>query len=348
MTLLPLDTFRERIAYSPYHFHQMVHEQYAPLTSQCNTLVPEYAWQSADMASRSDIRTAIVDAERALCAELGYSVGPEYVTAEQHTWTGGPIVLNRSKVRALGSRTETLIAAGAAVTLHDLDGDGLAETFRVSAATTVTDASSIIVKHGADEIRPVTATIADGVVTIEGPIWLIVKPQLYRRPATVALDPTNSDTFLATLDICSVTTDSSATATFYRNGQIVPTQPSLTWQIKDAEKSIIAAWRNCIDTFAWCEGYPTHVQINYLAGDDLINWEMAISAFAVANMSRRLCDDANKDIGRWQRDMTSNFDNVQMLQMRTEDMSNVFGTRLGHLHAWKQVAGQRRQVGLLI
>ncbi len=348
MTLLALNTFRKKIAYSPFHFFGLAHPKYAPLTSQCNTLVAEYAWQAFDQASRSDIRAAIADAERALRDALGYSVGPEYVVSEEHAWTGGPIVLNYGKVRALGQRQETLIFDNAPVVFADIDNDGLLETFRITASTTATDATSIIVKSGDREIRPITATIAAGTVTVEGPIWLIVKPELYERPVVVGHDPTDSNTFLGTLSIYQVMTDSTATATFYYRNNALVTQPTLSWYVRDFEKGIIAPYRMCQSTWLDCGLYPTHVRINYLAGDTFSEWETVVTRFALAEMSRRLCDDGNRELARWQRDMTSNNGDAALFQMKYDDASNPFGTRAGHMQAWLKVAARRRQIGIAV
>ena len=45
MTLLPLDSWRQILAFHPYHFWQLANAT-TPVTSACNGLVKEYAWQS--------------------------------------------------------------------------------------------------------------------------------------------------------------------------------------------------------------------------------------------------------------------------------------------------------------
>lgn len=347
MTLLALDTFRKKVGYSPFHFFGLSHPKYAPLTSQCNTLVAEYAWQSKDQASRSDIRQAIADAEGQLRQELGFSIGPEYIERERHAWTGGALVLGRGKVRALGSRQETLIDT-AAVTLVDRDGDGLKETFRIVLPTIETGTDDVMVKAGDHEIRPIAAAWADDTLTIEGPIWLIVKPELYARPATQPIDPTVATNFLETLAVYRVATESDLTATFLHHGTTLATQPRVRWHVQDAEQGIIGLHQSCGSIAAYCGVYPTHVEINYLAGDNLSEWATVVTRFALAEMSRRLCDDGNRELARWQRDMTSNNSDPALFQLRIGDASNSFGTRAGHLQAWAKVAARKRQLGVAI
>ena len=78
---MPLDTFREVLGYNPYHFWGMQNST-IPVTSNCNTVVMERAWQNVDAAGRQDVREAIAEAEGRLLEYLGYRVGPRWVTKE--------------------------------------------------------------------------------------------------------------------------------------------------------------------------------------------------------------------------------------------------------------------------
>ncbi|MCL5998277.1 MAG: hypothetical protein M1546_19825, partial [Chloroflexi bacterium] len=64
--LLPSDEFRRILGFSPYHFWQLADNDKARITSNCNPLVMQYAWQNADAIGRSEILEAIELAERRL------------------------------------------------------------------------------------------------------------------------------------------------------------------------------------------------------------------------------------------------------------------------------------------
>ena len=72
---LPIDTWRQILAFHPFHFWQMANST-TPITSACNGLVKEYAWQSVDAVGRQEIREAIQTAEDRLAECLGYAVAP--------------------------------------------------------------------------------------------------------------------------------------------------------------------------------------------------------------------------------------------------------------------------------
>jgi hypothetical protein len=78
--LLPLETFRALFGSHPIHYWGLSNGQYAPITSKCNTVTREHAWQDAKAVGRQEIREAIETAESRLREWLGYSVAPEYVT----------------------------------------------------------------------------------------------------------------------------------------------------------------------------------------------------------------------------------------------------------------------------
>lgn len=342
---MPLELFRQEISFNPFHFFGLANRA-VPVTDSCNTIVGEYAWQSMSAAGRHEIRENIQEAQARLTEYLGYPLQPTYIT-ERHAWTGGPIVLRYGKVLALGTRSETLLSS-AAVVLSSTMQDGAFDTFTLTVATSVTDASSIIVKLAGREIAPVSVLIAGGVATITGRAWLIVRPDLYERYTLQTIDPNVAGNFAATLDVYNVTTDSAAVATFDANNITVEPNTILMWSFH--ENGIVYVHSGCAIERS-CTPRPTHVTINYLAGDNLDRWKTAITRYALAEMPETICacEVANKVITRWQRDMTSNNGDANLFQLRTDEMSNPFGTRLGHMHAWTYVQGQeRRRVGLAV
>jgi hypothetical protein len=112
------------------------------------------------------------------------------------------------EVRAIGVETVLAIQVAAAVTYTDEDGDGIDDTFTISAASTLTDASQVAVYFSlADRfngfgattalsprwrVQPITVTISGGTVTVKGPKQLCVKPIKYEGVVNIGangLDP---------------------------------------------------------------------------------------------------------------------------------------------------------------
>lgn len=227
--LLPLESFRRIIGWNPFHFWGLANST-VPVTSACNALVKQYAWQAADAAGRTEIQEAILTAEKRLRDHLGFSVAPHYVT-ETLTWprfhdrrawnlshTDGDgrwlsVRLSEGHVRAVGVETRTLIDGAVAVTYSDEDGDDLDETATISVATTVTDSDQIAVYFGASDrldseavgekwrIAPLSVSISGGTATIKGRAWQFVKPLKYEGVGTAALDPATAANFVTTVAV---------------------------------------------------------------------------------------------------------------------------------------------------
>jgi hypothetical protein len=228
MNLLSLEQFRVQIGYHPWHFWGLANSSQIPVTSNCNDLVQEYAWQNTDAVGRQEIRSAIATAEQRLFEYLGYMPMPrdreqtlDYAHLGRTGWYRGYAVgsdgrwaaldLNDGYVQAVGVETLTLIGS-AAVVYTDEDNDGLDDTFTLTIATTVTEpdeiaAYFIVADRFGDttlseqwRVQPVTVTIASGTATIIGPSYLLVKPVLYQGISTKnGLDPAAAANFASNL-----------------------------------------------------------------------------------------------------------------------------------------------------
>jgi len=248
MPLLPLESFRHILSYSPWHFHGLVASSGpAVLQSGCNQVVRQYAWQNAQAAGRHEVIEALITAEQKLFEYLRYRVAPSYVVETLayprfldptlYRWTpadstGRFISVETSEkyVQAIGVETRTLIQAAVAVTYSKtyaaLPYDDLAT---ISVATSVTDPDQIEVYFAAADrydgssipatgdagdaarfqLRPLTVRISGGVATITGPAWLFVKPLLYE--AGENLSPADAANFAATVDVYRRFTDPDGT-----------------------------------------------------------------------------------------------------------------------------------------
>jgi hypothetical protein len=236
MTLLPLEDFRRVIGYHPFHFWGLADDTLVPVTSKCNDVLKEYAWQGTDRVGRNEIREAIETAENLLRDYLGYAVAPEYreetvkwqryadLSRTRHAnwdahglFIGTRLPWGSGQVQAVGVETLTLAGtvttAGASLVYSDEDGDTLDDTFTATLATAETDADKFAIYFAAADrwdgsavgekwrLKPVRATISGGTLTITGPIWLAVLPVLYEGVGTQNLDPTATATFAASLEI---------------------------------------------------------------------------------------------------------------------------------------------------
>lgn len=227
--LMPLEEWRYAMAFNPWHFWQLANE-HVPITSTCNSIVRQYAWQNAQAGGRNEIREAIISAEERLRLFLGYSVAPHY-RVETHAWPKyrddrfsqsgyaaaderwKTIQLDEGYIQAVGVETLEEIKANAVIAFSDVDGDGLMDQFMVTAPTLVTDPEEIAVYFSATErpagvgvsssyrLEPVRVAISGGNVTITGNAWLCAKPVQYQGASTDPLDPNAAGTYATTLDI---------------------------------------------------------------------------------------------------------------------------------------------------
>ena len=101
---------------------------------------------------------------------------------------------------------------------------------------------------------------------------------------------------------------------------------------------------------------PDKVTIRYYAGYPLENqqvskkWETITVRLAAAELSKPICacDTANRELYRWQFDLSRAAGvNDEQYRISDDDLNNPFGTRAGHVYAWKQVRNFMNMKGLL-
>lgn len=415
----PLELFRKELSIHPWHFWQLAGPG-APLTSACNALLYEHAWQDADKVGRDDIRRAIDGAVEKLTEYLGFSPiqhfgeqtlpWPPYadmrvsrypfLDARRH-WTN--VQLREGWVQQVGVEALTLIDDTAAVTYSDSDGDGLNDTFTATVATSATDVTQIAVYFSSadrlsDElgdwrVAPLGVTIAGGVATITGAAWLLVVPGLYQVPAPAPLDPSTSTNFVSTVAVYSRSvytagqTFADAQATLVYETHPVPwwgwgwatpptggsTDPAVNGyavaraQVKHGELGEVTPAHAVYDPVAqtwdvsilWSyEWEPDRVTVRYLAGYPLtptaqIDHRMVqlVSRFAAAEMPRPIaaCQEAAREIHHWQFDLArssgSNDESYGLISRA--DLDNPFGTRRGHVWAWKTIQRMKTVKGMV-
>ena len=239
--LLSVDEWRQQMGFNPWHFWGLANTR-VPVTSACNTLTFEYAWQNVDAVGRSEIADAIALAERKLKSYLGYAPAPQFESDElqfpqyfdvRNQYLSSADALGRwlsvqlksHQVKTVGVLSRALIG-NANVTYSDLDSDSLDETFTVSIATTVTDPEQIAVYFTAADrydgtgvserwrVRPVDVSISGGTVTITGRAWTIVRPVLYQGVARTAIDPDTAGNFVSQLAVYRRSVDTTQQGEF--------------------------------------------------------------------------------------------------------------------------------------
>jgi len=433
MNLLPLDSWRQIMAFQPWHFWGYADNDLLRLQSACNGLVVEYGWQQPDVASRSDIRVAIENAETLLRTYLRYSVAPRYTEATV-AWpryldasltrlrgvdpTGRwlSVQLPEGQIQAIGVEALTAVALATPVTLSDPDGDGYQEQFTIGPfASAVTDPAQLAVYvpaasrfDGPDwssavgprwRIEPVTIRISGGFATITGARWLLVPPLRYQGLINIndGLDPSNAATTLTTLDVYQRTTNGAGLLTSDAQATITwdthpwgcqgwcgcacgssdpyggsPFDPSATANavgrvgLVDAQLGIVAPAASAYNATSgvWSSvggavcAEPDRVTVRYLAGLPLDAsgqmphaWRVTVARLAAAELARPICacDEANRELYRWQFDLarTAGVGDEAYAAISAGDLDNPFGTRRGHVYAWRQVKQLRQQLGIL-
>lgn len=230
--LLSVEEFRENIQYQPYHFWGLS-GQLAP-TSNCNTLVPEYSYQMADIVGRRSVQESIQKAEENLKPWLGYYPAPRYVEENiafpkfpkadisrlgyagiDDRWIS--VNVENKYVQAVGVEAISMILENQAVVYSDMNGDGLNDTFTVTVPlpTGITDYSQVCLYFSSTErftgsgyeerwrVRPLRYRVSGLNLIMTGPSWLLVKPVKYETMTMPSIDASLAANFATTLDVCS-------------------------------------------------------------------------------------------------------------------------------------------------
>lgn len=99
---------------------------------------------------------------------------------------------------------------------------------------------------------------------------------------------------------------------------------------------------------------PDRVEVRYTAGKPLVNNEMSsrmqqvVARMAAAEMAKPICAcaDANRQLYYWQFDIarTGGADGEQYQAISADVLNNPFGTRRGHVEAWREVKDSLRLI----
>jgi hypothetical protein len=103
---------------------------------------------------------------------------------------------------------------------------------------------------------------------------------------------------------------------------------------------------------------PDRATISYLSGIPLDSrgqmdryWQTIVARLAAAELARPVCgcDDANRELARWQFDLarTSGAGDEAYGAISQDDLNNPFGTRRGHVFAWRAIQNAQQLRGFL-
>jgi hypothetical protein len=93
-----------------------------------------------------------------------------------------------------------------------------------------------------------------------------------------------------------------------------------------------------------CYAEPDRVKLRYLAGYPLergrmaARWQQVVTMLAAAEVKRRIvaCRETNERLHDLQMDMALESTETERYRRSQQELDNPFGTRLGHIQAWKQ------------
>lgn len=276
--LTPLYWMCEELDFNPWHFFGYRDNDLLAVTSNCDPVQKEHAWQAANTPGRMEMRKALNKAEQMLARHLKYDIAPKYRSdtlqwprlADRNMQRWGPfdadgrwlnMRLPVGQVQACGVEARTLLQAGVAVTYSDSDGDGINDKATIGPVVvgTITNPAEVAVYYvtsnrvGGDpaiserwRIQPLIVTF-DGLgnATIIGGAYLFAPPTKYEdveAPDLLANDPTN---FVSTVDVYRRYTDI--------NGNTATTsQATITWETRPCHGwwCICSQCQNVVTAFA--------------------------------------------------------------------------------------------------
>lgn len=236
------------------------------------------------------------------------------------------------------------------------------------------------------EISPRSISITGTTATIIFDAWTLVRPILYTIARPTVLDvvdmpPSATSPYATVVDIsrrycddtgttidtaqcvmiwesspypswavpCTFTQyapDPSAVAYAIARGGIRNNSQGIVYAGEAIYNTTNSEWTGRIN-FSECRP-PDRITFRYLAGRDDEYIDTAIARLAAAVMARRICacESSNKEIYEWQIDY-SRLGATNETYAQPTDMTNPFGTRKGHIYAYRIAQMMQRVVGIL-
>lgn len=218
-------------------------------------------------------------------------------------------------------------------------------------------------------VKPVRVATGGGDTFYYGKSWEVVKPSkyaLYTELGNEQIDPNTDTNFWEEPTLLRRYTNSDGVTTTTAavifefdnpcgcagcgcNGQSLPYTrlgQAVNWDARTGEVVVYPATFNA-ETEVWTPSefcgchLPDRVRVRYYAGDDdACKWDPIVARLAAAELARPICacTTANRELARWQFDLARSAGaNDEQYILSPADLDNPFGTRRGHVEAWKHV-----------
>lgn len=417
-TLLSLDRYAAMMGISPLHFNGAITPGLDPQIfpqSGCDGVWWQYDWQNYQQTSREHLAEMIALAEEELAEKMGYYAAPMWIaervkfseiydTNLRQSWFNSRGVvqslnLTYKKVRALGRRLATLVATASVaaappappptdlIVYSDADGDGFIEKATITInpwPAAITDLRSVKLYfpgHSGEpewEIRPITKSLAGGILTITCKSWLMIDPDLWEvYPTSEVIEPidvTDDTHFITSVEVYQETVDPTLAPLVFGWVEGNCANPPCSGEtqdgcgvILDGTSGIVRGYPASYDaaTGTWpsatlvrTASMPDYVDVYYLAGDVSLNyergqavdplslrWAETIMWLATSRLDRPLCECGRSGAvaEKLMENMAESTD-ASRYTMSLETLNNPFGTRYGEYLAWLRVGKSSRRV----
>jgi hypothetical protein len=297
-TLLALDEYSRVMGIPGWLFNQVTHPN-RETRSDCNCvwLQSGYSGDGNQIVGRDEVARALAQAERLAAGYLGYWPAPKYICDDVIQWPVPrhsrtnflpKLFTSWGYVQEFGLEATDLIQQDVGVTYTDEDGDGYDDTATITVVslygTSVTEKCEVVVMFADTEYEIHNLEVSiddDGNITITGPRWLFVDPDVWLTADSVRLDDDTS--FVSEVDVYRRYTDTTTQASIIWDSTAncdeppcAPHSVTACCSIKDARIGEFtarpatysdddAAWLYT----RWKYGFPpAKVSVSYLAGYD--------------------------------------------------------------------------------
>lgn len=373
-----LDLFRERLGFNPYHFWGWADvatptsPAIVPVNNRvCNGLLREYAWQaqSGQLLTRSEIRQALVDAERELNDWLGFPIAPRIVTETVTLYKKGDCHIFNTcwgRIDSIGEAKNTTLAASAPVTYSASNGGGLNDQWTVTIAGEYA-AREIMVEFvaadlpaacdGYSPVLPICVAAGGGNTVISGDAWVMARPVLYEgygmAQQNVGLDPKVAGNYAQTVKVTRRWVDTSV-APVISNDTCNSCGQCETCTASAGRGTLSAKVTDCrlgVGLLTGCAS-GNKATFSYWAGVGCGDCEAiddnAAVMLAVALLKSPCCScgdaQGNMQYHRWQEDRAMRTN--EKVYLGSTVNQTPFGTKDGALRTWELVKRHRIGVGV--
>lgn len=394
-TLLSLSRYARIMGINPVTFQGATAGAIFPIRNACADLWWQFGWQNTDHVSRDDLAMAIYSAEVDMADFLGYWPAPVWTAAEEHPYPQGyrkaglysysiglkSVPLHRGKLLEFGSRAVSLVGtatvAGMTLVYSDEDADGFDETATITLPTTLTDAcemGAFFVGYGGDETAEIRSarvvTIAGGTLTMVFDSWLLIDPELQQQYPNsydpVAIDLTDPASFVTSVEVYRIYTDTTTQGKFYWEPGIYDTcsgtgcglaEQAACAYVRDEDTGLVVLQPGTYTNGVWgatafndCRD-PDKVKIWYKSGAESQryraghvcdplgdDWAQLIAWIATARLERLACSCGNLTalFTKLQEDLAQS-GQAGSYFLPEDIANNPFGTHRGEIEAYKRL-----------